>query len=418
MTLTTATPEPAATSAFMPSSYGKISAFQVFDQTSNGYITSSAASVDGYRYSSVWGARPGMGTPWLTSNTLLKAGYYNALATDESPTGWGAIGHSLSWWQANHPTWVLYACTSAGAPTTTPAYIPGLPNVPLDIHNPSVVNYQIRLMANYAHTNNYHALAIDEATYWQAGRGVSGGYGCGIYQNGSFLRRYTGVSDPNYATDVVNWVKQTHSLLTTDATLSTYHLKLIVNHPENPISTNEQTFLANVDADLNEDGFTWFGNYKKTSPIYVTRDANWAIYAQKHGVAILTDDNFGSVAVGTAQLDYSIATYLLANEGAESMFAAPNSGFGLEQWHSQYTTSVGSACGEYYSAGDSLNPSIYYRRFANALVVVNAGSTTATEVAHLPSGHTYVDIFGRAVSSSLTVASNDGYVLKTTNGCQ
>lgn len=427
---TSATPTPAptvaptavpttqpATSTFMPSSYGKISAFQVFDNTSYGYISQSAAAADGYRYSAVWGARNNIGTAWLTSNPSLQTGYYNALATDESPTGWGSIGHTLSWWQTNHPDWVLYSCTSAGAPTTTPAWIPGLPNVPLDIHNPAVVDYQIRLMANYAHSLGYRALAIDEATFWQAGKGVSGGHGCGIYQNGSFVQRYAATEDANYASDVVAWVKRAHALLTTDATISTYHLKLIVNHPENPISANEQAFLANVDADLNEDGFTWFGSYKKTSPLYVTRTIDWAVYAQKHGVAVLTDDNFGSVSVGTPQLDYSIATYLLANEGAESVFAASANGFGLEQWHSQYTTTVGAPCGEYYSAGDSANPGIYYRRFANAIVVVNAGSSAA-QTAHLPSGHTYADILGRAVGSPLSIDSNDGYVLLTSNGCQ
>jgi hypothetical protein len=39
-------------------------------------------------------------------------------------------------------------------------------------------------------------------------------------------------------------------------------------------------------------------------------------------------------------------------------------------------------------------------------------------VAHLPSGHTYTDLFGRPVASPLTIASNDGYVLLTSNGCQ
>jgi hypothetical protein len=403
----------------MPSSWGKIAAMQVFDDTANGYITQAAASADGYRYAAVWGARNNIGTSWLDSNPSLQTAYYNALETDESSTAWGAVGHSLTWWQSNHPDWVLYACTSAGAATTTPAYVPGLnTNVPLDIHNPAVVQYQVRLMADYAHKLGYHALAIDEATFWQADQGVSGGYGCGIYQNGSFVRRYTGVMDPNWATDVVAWVKIAHSILTTDPTISAYHLKLIVNHPANQISDNEKAFLANVDADLNEDGYTFFGNYKTGSAYSFLRAVNWTVYAQQHGVAVLTDDNWGANTVGAPQLDYSVATYLMGNEQAEALFASPAKGFGLEQWHSQYQTAIGAPCGSYYSAGDSANPSIYYRRFANAIAVVNAGSGANNEVAHLPSGHTYTDLFGRPVASPLTIASNDGYVLLTSNGCQ
>lgn len=409
---------PAAT-AFMPSSWGKIAAMQVFDETSNGYVTPSAAAADGSRYASVWGARPDIAKTWLTSNAALQNAYYNALETDSSSTSWGAIGHTLSWWQSNHPDWVLYACTSTGSATTTPAYVPGLTsNVPLDIHNPAVVQYQIQTMAAYAHAMGYHALAIDEATFWQADEGVSGGYGCGIYQNGSFVRRYTGTMDPNWASDVVAWVKQAHAILTTDPTISTYHLKLIVNHPEDSLTANETAFLANVDADLNENGYTTFGRYQTGSANTFLQTVNWTIYAQKHGVAILTDDNWGTNTVGAAQLDYSVATYLMGNEQAEALYASPASGFGTEQWHSQYQAAVGAPCGEYYSAGDSSNPSIYYRRFANAIVVINAGSGSYSETAHLPTGHTYTDLFGRSVGSPLSIPSNNGYVLQTSNGCQ
>lgn len=426
----TPTPSPApttapysapATTSFMPSSWGKISAFQVFDDTNNGYITQTAASQDGWRYSAVWGARNNIGTSWLDSNASLQTAYYNALETDESSTAWGAIGHSITWWQSNHPDWVLYACTSSGTPTTTPAYVPGLPyNVPLDVHNTAVIDYQIRLMANYAHQLGYRALAIDEATFWQADEGVSGGYGCGIYQNGSFVRRYTGPTDPNWAADVVAWAKEAHKLLTTDATLSTYNLKLIVNHPADQLTTNETTFLANVDADLDETGYSDYGRYQTGSASTFVMRTNWATYAQQHGVAVLMNDNWGSVSVTAPIIDYSVATYLMGNLQAESLFASPASGYGLEQWRSQFQTSIGAPCGAYYggSSYDSANPSIYYRRFANAVVVVNGGSGSTSEVAHLPTGHTYTDLFGRAVSSPLTIASNDGYVLLTSNGCQ
>lgn len=421
-----ATPPPSsyvapATTAFMPSSWGKISAFQVFDDTGNGYISQAAASADGWRYSSVWGARNNIGTSWLNSNSSLQTAYYNALETDESSTGWGAIGHTLSWWQSNHPDWVLYACSSTGAATTTPAWVPGLStNVPLDVHNPAVVDYQVRLMANYAHRLGYRALAIDEATFWQADEGVSGGYGCGIYQNGTFVRRYSGSTDANWAADVVAWVKIAHSILTTDPTISTYHLKLIVNHPADQLTSNETQFLANVDADLDETGYADYGRYKTGSAGSFVMRTNWATYAQQHGVAVLMNDNWGSVSVSTPIIDYSVATYLMGNLQAESLFASPGSGYGIEQWHSQYQTAIGAPCGAYYggSSYDSANPSIYYRRFANAVVVVNAGSGSSSEVAHLPTGHSYTDLFGRAVSSPLTIASNDGYVLLTSNGCQ
>ena len=411
-------PTPPPATAFMPSSWGKISAFQVFDETGNGYITEGAAQTDGYRYSAVWGARDNIGTSWLTSNKSLNMAYYSALEVDASPTAWGAIGHTLTWWKTYYPTWVLYACTSSGTPTTTPASIPGLDSVPLDIHNSAVVDYQIRTWAAFAHKIGYTALSVDEATFWQADEGVSGGYGCGIYSNGSFVRRYSGSTDPNWANDVVAWVKQARQLLTTDPVLSTYHLKLIVNHPAGPLTTNEETLLANVDADLDETGYSDYGNYKTGSASNFVMTTNWAAYAQKHGTAVLMNQNWGSVSLGSPQLEYSIATYLMGDEQAESLFASAGAGYGLEQYHAQYQTAIGAPCGDYYSAGDRYNPGIYYRRYTNALVVVNGGSGSLSETAYLPAGHTYTDLLGRTVTSSLSVSSNDGYVLLTAGGCQ
>jgi hypothetical protein len=407
------------TNAFMPSSTGRISSFQIFDATSNGTITTSAAAADGYRYSSVWGVRPGLGATWRATNATLRSAYYFLSDTDMSTTAWGAIGHSLSWWQTNHPDWVLYKCsTTTNAPTTMPAYDSGLPNVPLDIHNPAVVQYQIAQMAGpYAVRNGYNALAADEVTYGIASSGGTGYYGCGIYSKGVFVRRYSGPNDPNRATDVVNWVKTAHYILNNNTALAPYHLKLIVNHPGGMMNTNEATIASNVDADMDETGFTIYGRYQTSSPIFVTREANWMKFMQAHGAAVLVNQDWGALTVGPAQRDYSAATYLLGNENAASLFVTPHTGYGVETYyHPEYAAAnTGSPCGEFYG-GSSTAPALYYRKFANALVIVNAGGY-GTEKAALPSGHTYTDLEGRPVSNPLSVAANDGYVLKTTNGC-
>ena len=399
-------------------STGRIKSFQIFDETSNGTITAAAAATDGYRYSTVWGARPGLGGTWRDSNAYLRSSYYFLMDTDMSTSAWGAIGHSLAWWQTYHPDWILYKCsTSTNAPTTMPAYDSGLPNVPLDIHNPAVVQYQIAAAANYAIHNGYTALAADEVTYWIAATGGSGYYGCGIYSKGVFVRRYSGPSDPNWAADVVNWAKNAHYILNYNATYSPYHLKLIVNHPGGTMNTNEATLASNVDADMDETAFTNYGRYTTSSPAWVTREATWMKFMQARGAAVLINQDWGSLTVGPAQRDYSAATYLLGNENAASIFVSPHTGYGVETYyHPEYTSAnLGSPCGEYYG-GYSTAPALYYRKFAYALVVVNAGGY-GTERATLPSGHTYTDLEGRPVYNPLSVAANDGYVLKTTNGC-
>lgn len=406
--------EPAITS-FLPSSWGKIGTFQIFDETENGTISASAASLHGGRYSSVWGARPELAKTWLTSNSGLKSSYYFIAVTDASTSAWGGIGHTLAWWQANHPTWILYACTSSGTPTHTPATVAGLPNVPLDFHNPSVVQYQIySKIGPYAKAKGYTALAADEVTYWAAGSGGSGYYPCGIWSGSTFIRRYTSNVDPAYATDIVNWVKAAHSYL------RSYFpsLKLIANHPGTNLTTNETTFLANVDGVMDENGFTNYGKYQTVNTRQFVRETEWMKYAQQHGVSVMINQDWGSIPMGTAQIDYSVATYLMGNEQSSAVFISPHTGYGTEVWRPEYATNVGAPCAEYYGGPSysSTSPSIYYRRFANAVVVVNAGGGT-TQVAHLPTGHVYVDLEGRGVTNPMSIPSNNGYVLKTTNGC-
>lgn len=424
--LATATPVPAtsaytapAATAFMSSSWGKVSAFQIFDETYAGTIYSAQAQTDGPKYVHVWGTRVGMAGSWRAKNPSMQAAYYIPQETDANSQAWGYQGHTLSWWQSNHPDWILYACDANNNPTHTPAIIPGLPtNVPLDIHNPAVVDYQIRqVAAPFAYKNGYNALAIDEVAFWNStlnGAG-SGYYGCGIWQNGTFVRRYNNPnSDANWTADTVAWVKAAHNILKNDPVVSAYHLKLIINHPAGNISdVNQQTILTNTDAVLNETGYSSYGNYSHSNGLLKTT-IDWTRWAQQHGTAVLTNDTWTSeTALTASQREYTVASYLLSNEQASAIYTSPYGKYGVEFYLTEYTKNYGAPCGAYYGVSGT---AVYARKFANAFVAVNS-STTSAQVVTLPSGHTYTDIEGRAVSNPLTIPANDSFVLMTTSGC-
>ena len=426
----TATPTPGPTSnpsfppngssntTIMRSSPGSYGLFQVFDQFNGNLITSAQAQADGSRYGVIWGARPGMAPAWLANAPSLVASYYMPQETDASPVGWGDAGHNLSWWQANHPDWVLYACDPSGHPTTTPAYIAQITNnVPLDIHNPQVVQYQLETAGTYAIANHYNGIAFDEVLFTNpTGNALgSGYYGCGIYSNGSFVRRYSSQNDPAWTNDTVAWVKAAHALLSTDPLIAPGHLKMVVNHPAGNVSDpNEQAVLHNTDADLDETGFSDYGNYHASFSLFKTT-TDWMRYAQAAGAAPLIVNVFSqSSPLTPTQIEYSIATYMMGHEGGAGVFAGNSYAYGAEQYLPAYQTTLGTPCGGYY--GDSQSPAIFYRSFPNALVVVSNGSSSP-QYAHLPTNHSYVDIMGRPVTNPLPVASNDAYVLLTSNGC-
>lgn len=410
----TLSPATGSTTGLMPQARTGVGLFQVFDAMGTPRISEGAAETDAKRYGIVWGARPGMAPYWRAGNSSILASYYFPQETDLSYTAWGGAGHTLAWWQQYHPDWVLYSCTASGTPTKIPAYVGGLTtNVPLDFHNPSVVSYQIHAAAAYAKANGYNALAVDEVVFENIGGATAGtgAYGCGVYSNGTFVRRYSSKSDSTWTTDMVAWARTAHSIAASEG------LKLIVNHPAGLISNpNEQAMLSNVDADVDETGYSDYGYYTKSSTLFkLTTD--WAIYAQTHGTAPLIIDKYAqTAALSATQVEHTIATYLISNEGGEGLFAGNSTGYGIEQYYPQYAINYGTACSNYYE-GSSASPNLWYRRYTNAIVVVNSGSSRASEVASLPTGHTYRDLVGRPVSNPMSVANYDAYVLLTTNGC-
>lgn len=138
-------------------------------------IDQHAAKID-----AVWGTVEA-GT-WKSAHPGMLVSQYFIMGLDQ----YSVTHHGLSWWQQNHPGWILYACTSGGTPTHDVAYMSGVdvPDVPIDIHNPAAVAYQAEAMAQAARSGGYNALAVDAPV----GRPCAG-----VTANGSvYSRRFSG----------------------------------------------------------------------------------------------------------------------------------------------------------------------------------------------------------------------------------
>lgn len=393
---------------------GRVGLFQLFDR----FMTDAQVQSAAPHYDAVWGAfHP---VAWNSGHPGMVVTRYFIPQEDRSELS----GHDLGWWQSNHPDWILYACDSSGAPTHDYAFWAGVdrPDIPLDFHNPAVIDYQVRqLNGASAITNGQNALAIDQITFQDAmvggnpnfGQTVKDGeYACGIWQNGTFVRRYNGVNDPAWTNDVVNFVKEARQIVDTDSTLAPYHLKIVINHPLGSVSNaTEQALFENVDAILDERGYADYGRYNTQADANLFRQTtDYFAYAQNHGLAIYSVNHFNATQdLSPAQREYGIAAYYMSNLGREYLYMTPDNG-GVEHLYPEYGTKLGTACGSYYGG-----PALFYRKFDGGLVVLNSGSTTAN--AALPGNHSYQDIEGRAVTNPLNVAADDAYVLLTSGGC-
>lgn len=339
-------------------------------------------------------------------------------------------GHDLAWFQQNHPDWILYACKADGTPTNQLAWFgAGFQDVPLDIHNPDVIKYQIlQLMGPYMAQNGYNTLAADNVIFvnysfgpnpeFGEGSTQQGWYGCGIYQNGQFVRRYsTGhlQADPNWTADMLNWVATTRQYLRTDPNLAPHHFKFIVNHSPYTSTPNaaEQQMLQNIDGMLDENGFTYYGRLTTGSAFMNT--LNWMEYTQAHNVAIFITDYFcfGSTCSTDAstltpsQVDWALATYALGNNGGASVYISPKTG-GVYSYRSEYSQTYGTPCGAFQTMG-----TLVFRKFSRGFAVANSG--TGAQSITLPA-HQYTDIERGPVPNTLTVNGTDAYMLLLPGG--
>ncbi len=407
---------PSTGSTMIADTTGRVGLFQEFDR-----LMSPAQIVsDAPRYDAVWGAsQPQL---WLGAHPGMVVSRYFIPQEDRSQLS----GHDLNWWQTNHPDWILYACRSNGTPTHDYAWWPGVdaPDVPLDFHNPDVIDYQVRqLNGQNAIQNGDNALAIDQVIFQDAMVGGNpnfgqtskpGEYACGVWSNGAFVRRYSSASDPAWTADMLAFVTTARRIVTTDPELAPHHLKIIVNHPQGSIGDpNEQALLGAIDGFVDERGYADYGRYAaSTDAARFNSLTKYLIYLQKRGIAVFIINYFKDAAVTPQQREYAVAAYFMANEGGADLFITPSTG-GMDNNFPEYGTRLRAPCEEYHGG-----PFMYYRRYSGGLVVLNSGSLPALHMqAALPANHNYTDVDGRKITNPLDVASNDGYVLLTSNGC-
>lgn len=390
-------------------------------------MSTSQIRQDAYRYDFVWGSFPPRPQTWTASNPQSLVSRYYIASEDNTLVS----GNGLAYFQANHPDWILYACDSSGNPTSDYAYTQGdgFADVPLDLHNPAVVQYQLSDpnfgLIHYALTNGYNALALDQIVFTNDmiggnpnfGQTVKPGeFGCGVNTSTGFVKEYQSKTDPRWTADILNFVQVAKQLAFANG------LAVTVNHPTGSVSDpNEQTLLNSIDLSLDEVGFSDYGNYMLSNTLFATTYL-WAENIQNHGKALALIDKFANytTSLPPSAIEYSLATYLMANEGSLDLYAVGNNGpgygYGAEQYHNEYATMFGRPCAP--MTRDSQNLAIYYRRYEHGLAIVNSGSAQ-TENATLPAGHVYSDIEGRAITNPLPVSSHDAFALTTnTNGCQ
>lgn len=350
------------------------------------YDISNPASIAKH-YDFVWGAKVNTVRALRAGNPHIFITYYISFFRDTGVFGNDEAFHSLSYWKSVHPDWVLYRCDR-----TTPAYEFGNPNVPLDITNPAVIAWQVQTYAEPASKSGYDGIAADNVSL----QNLSGA--CGSYVNGRWKQRYTGqVNDPQWSRDVITWLARMQQALHQ----LQHPLALIPNLSfANPNDAFTQQAVNDSDGVLDESGFTGFGD------TYLT-DADWVqliqfieSVQQQHKPYYIVNQ---FPLVGPFQVQWAVASYLMAKEHSSAVYISTIQGYGGNLWSQLYDIPIGDPTNSMYRI-----QGIYARNYSHGLILVNASSDVSyTMTLH----HKYSDLYGTSMSGTITMPPHSGLVL-------
>lgn len=344
-------------------------------------------------YDFVWGVTPDKVAAFRTGNPNISLSYYFSFFRDSGTYGHQDSYQSLAYWRGLHPDWILYQCDRA-----TPVSEDGLGNTSFDFTNPAVVAWQVQTYAQPASQQGYDAIAADNVNLDNVVQA------CGHYdKNGQWVQLFSGArNDPLWRQGVLRWATQMQSALHALA----HPLALVPNLSLDGVSTDAndqvvQQIVAHIDGVLDEGGFTSYGDA-------VVTDNNWlqivhfieSVQQQKKAYFLV---NLYHNSVGSSDILWTLASYLMCKEHAASLFVGNSQNYGYDSRYQEYNVQIGNPKGEMYFA-----QGMYWRNYTHGLVLVNP-SATATYTVTL-SG-LYKDIYGHTISQSITLPPHSGEVL-------
>jgi len=351
--------------------------FQVFDSNVNQANVRDIAR----RYDFVWGATvKNVNTYRATSDNITISKY---IPFNRDPD----VTHTISYWRQFHPDWVIYQCDRA-----TPITLFGNPNLVLDISNPQVIQWQIDTIITPARDAGYHMLAVDSF-------GFGNFFGaCGVWRGDQWVQLYSSPTDPQYRTDVVNWLTQ----ITSTARGYSLGLAVLFSRGYNPgvVDTDLEVVFDAADAIVDGRGFTDFGNGFANSSVFAETLA-YMQYVQRRGKAYYSLNQYPIIDVNV--MNWVLGSYLLGKEHAAAVSVTVQGMYGSVKWYNEYGARIGSPTSEV----QILDGGVYTRSYSNGMVVVNTGASS-TRVA-LPSPGT--SLSGRVWVDYVTVRPQTGEVL-------
>ena len=326
---------------------------------------------------------------------------------DADPWPQSVPGHSLQYWQAMHPDWIVYQCDRK-----TPAYYgSGDTNVPLDFSDPAVRAWQMGQVPKLLR-QGATGIAFDDFTF------ANFENRCGVYRQGVWTPlNYPGIwqTSSTYTTDMLVWLRDMSREFRRRFPTKALTVSLA---PSVSGLANLKAVTPYVDMIFDEAGFTRYGT-KRLSDGAWREEVAALEYLSAHGKGFDVNGIVNAAdneSVTPAAVDWVLANYLLVKgpasytyvyAGNGAGFTGSPSGYGTFYDRSVYHLPIGVPSSRLYASHG-----LELRNYSGGLVLVNPASTTSY---HLALDRRYLDAERRSITS-LVLPPATGIILLASQG--
>jgi hypothetical protein len=327
--------------------------------------------------------------------------------------------HSLAWYQANHPDWVVYQCDRK-----TPAYYNGsfavLPAIPLDFSNPAVMAFMATRAIARLKPGPSDGVFFDHMFF------VNHFGACGVYKGGPKHPRAdwtllnwgaNGESNQTYLNARLAYLRYIRAALAKAFPNKNMTITINSSPTSNGITTipHASRYLGYIDADFDETGFV---NHLGQRPA----DSKWQELMSglellnRGGRAVIISNYAPPYEIGSPQ-QHDLANWVLANyllvKGTHSyvIIDGPPWAPGCPPHDAcivdlpEYHVPIGHPTATSPQIGDTNR--LYTRRYSGGLAIVNPSGSQSFSTTL---GKTYQDMYGGRVRS-VTLSPATGIVL-------
>jgi Hypothetical glycosyl hydrolase family 15 len=354
----------------------------------------------------VWGAR--LPQPGHTSH---KDFYFKFDRTGGDPGTHGfPVYYSKDWFLKNHPDWLVYLCNK-----TSLAYEYNDPQVPLDITNPAVRQFELDTWIKPALDKGYDGVSFDNVNLdnkQSAGR-------CGVWttdSNGNQTWKYLykdakSIHGQLYVQSIVTWAKAMYTAIHAYNSAAVVTMNYSPNNTGNMHGTLAFNDQLNPYSDnmLDEGGFTaGFNHSPYTVDRYWQLEAGFALDLAAHGKGLVMVFGYNFSTLTTEQKQWALANYLLLKGNHTYMTISSGADNGSQYGHlnliPEYAMNIGHPVNVMYQS-----QGVYMRDFSNGKTLLNPSSKKRFTV-NIPAG-TYKDVNGNPLGGNVTLGIHSGLVL-------